>query len=366
MAKNPSVDSTKKNVVKRKPRASLKAEKKVGAKRGRPPKSKTSSEVSPTPSQPSETVEARSESVTVPQMTPSPQPPVKPITSLLGVAAYNEEKEIGPLIIKSREYFDRILVCDDGSGDLMGQIATGLGATVIRNETSLGRLAALRALLERSVEVDPALTVVMDVDPLIPPAEISKIVSPINSREADIVLGVKGVTGIPEGGGDDLGSIFMAFSQKSLKAFLSAPADVLGSRSGIAGVASGNGLILREVPIERQAEPLKLVEGGAQKIDDAQPAVEVTQKPGVIEVPKNKEMFPNLMDIMSSKPDLFFAIPGILLMASGLVAGYYMLTTYLNLHYMSFPAAFGMILGVISGLFLFMTSIILSALIKKS
>ena len=83
-------------------------------------------------------------------------------------------------------------------------------------------------------------------------------------------------------------------------------------------------------------------------------------------MPKDKKMFPNLIDVMSSKPDLFFAIPGIILMASGLVAGYYMLTTYLNLNIMSFPAAFGMILGVISGLFLFTTSIILAVLIKKS
>ena len=347
-------------------RENPKPKKKLGTKRGRPPKSKTSSEVSLNPSQRSDIVEVKNEGLSERKLIPSPEPPSKPITSLLGVAAYNEEREIGPLIIKSKQYFDRILVFDDGSVDLMGEIATGLGATVIRNETRLGRLAALRALLERSVEVDPTLMMVMDVDPRIQPSEVAKIIAPINSREADIVLGVKGVTGLPESGGDDLGSIFMAFSQKSLKVFLSAPADVLGSHSMIAGVASGNGLILREVPIERQVEPLKLVVGGAQKIDDAQPAVEVTQQSGVVVMPKGKEMFPNFIDVMSSKPDLFFAIPGIILMASGLVAGYYMLTTYLNLNIMSFPAAFGMILGVISGLFLFTTSIILAVLIKKS
>lgn len=33
---------------------------------------------------------------------------------------------------------DRVVVCDDGSGDLMGEIAGGLEAVVVRHEWNMG------------------------------------------------------------------------------------------------------------------------------------------------------------------------------------------------------------------------------------
>jgi len=352
MDTDPGVDSVKTNEEGRKTRARSKAEKKLGAKQ-QVSRSKTSTKSPPGPSQPAETVEPRSESVKAPQLTPSPLPPVKPIITLLCIPAYNEEKEIGPLIIKSREYFDQILVCDDGSDDLMGQVAGGLGANVIRNEVSLGRLASLRTLLEHSLELDSAITLVMDIDPNLKPSEITMILSPIRLSEADVVFGVK--QGAGGGGEDDLRSLFMAFSKKSVEAFLTAPQDVLGSHSRIVGVSSDNGLKLREVPLERQAEP--------------QPMVKIPQPSSDVANTKDQRAVSNPFKVMWTRPDLFFGIPGLVLMAIGFYYGYYLFTTFLNLKYLSLPAAFAMILGIVSGLLLFMTSIIIAAfsdLIKQS
>jgi hypothetical protein len=335
---------------------SSKPEKKTGTKRI--PKLKTADEASLNSSQRAETAEARMNSLDTPRLIPSPQPPIKPISALLCVPAYNEEKEIGPFIIKSKQYFDRILVCDDGSKDLMGEVAAGLGATVIRNETSVGRIAALRILLERSLELDPEMIMVMDVDPQLLPSQISKIISPIKLREADVVFGAQ--PGIVNVGEDDLRSIFMAFSQKSLKAFLSAPPEVLGSHSRIAGVASSSGLNLVEVPIERQAEPFKLDQLETQMREAAPPTL-ITQQSSTMEKAEDKGMVRSLVKAVSTRPNLFFGTPGILFLAIGIFAGAYLLTTFLNLQYLSLPAAFIMIIGVISGLFLLMTSIILAA-----
>ena len=50
------------------------------------------------------------------------------------IPAYNEERNIGGVVVQARRYVDRVVVCDDGSVDLTGAIAEGLGAVVIRHE----------------------------------------------------------------------------------------------------------------------------------------------------------------------------------------------------------------------------------------
>ena len=39
------------------------------------------------------------------------------------VPAYKEERNIGRVVLLTRKYVDRVVVCDDGSVDLMGEIA---------------------------------------------------------------------------------------------------------------------------------------------------------------------------------------------------------------------------------------------------
>jgi len=44
------------------------------------------------------------------------------------IPAYDEERSIAGVVIQARKYVDRVVVCDDGSVDLTGAIAEGLGA----------------------------------------------------------------------------------------------------------------------------------------------------------------------------------------------------------------------------------------------
>jgi len=43
------------------------------------------------------------------------------------IPAYNEERTIGSVVVRTMRFVDRVVVCDDGSGDLTGAIAGGLG-----------------------------------------------------------------------------------------------------------------------------------------------------------------------------------------------------------------------------------------------
>jgi glycosyltransferase involved in cell wall biosynthesis len=52
------------------------------------------------------------------------------------IPAYNEERNIGGVVVQARRYVDRVLVCDDGSTDMSGVIAEALGADVVLHETN--------------------------------------------------------------------------------------------------------------------------------------------------------------------------------------------------------------------------------------
>ena len=56
----------------------------------------------------------------------------------IGIPAYNEEKNIAGIISKLKKHVDLIIVCDDGSNDLTGDISEQLGATVIRHSKNRG------------------------------------------------------------------------------------------------------------------------------------------------------------------------------------------------------------------------------------
>jgi len=42
------------------------------------------------------------------------------------------------LLVRLRECVDRVIVCDDGSVDLTGDIAEAMGAAVVRHERNKG------------------------------------------------------------------------------------------------------------------------------------------------------------------------------------------------------------------------------------
>ena len=53
---------------------------------------------------------------------------------IVGIPAFNEEKNIAALLTKLKKITDLIIVCNDGSTDLTSEIAEELGATMINHE----------------------------------------------------------------------------------------------------------------------------------------------------------------------------------------------------------------------------------------
>ena len=65
----------------------------------------------------------------------------------IGIPAFNEEKNIGKIIVTLKKITNDIIVCDDGSNDLTREIAEGLGAKVISHTKNMGYGEAIKSIL---------------------------------------------------------------------------------------------------------------------------------------------------------------------------------------------------------------------------
>jgi glycosyltransferase involved in cell wall biosynthesis len=82
----------------------------------------------------------------------------------IGIPAYNEEKNIASIIVKLKKIAQKIIVCNDGSTDLTGEIAEKLGAVVINHPKNLGYGSGIRSIFQKAKEIDSDILVTFDAD----------------------------------------------------------------------------------------------------------------------------------------------------------------------------------------------------------
>ena len=107
----------------------------------------------------------------------------------VGIPAYNEEKNIASVISKLKKHADTIIVCDDGSDDLTGEISKQLGAIVIKHEKNSGYGAAINSIFQKAKEIDTEILVTFDADGQHKVDDIQNVISPIKENVADLVIG---------------------------------------------------------------------------------------------------------------------------------------------------------------------------------
>ena len=80
------------------------------------------------------------------------------------IPAYNEQRTIAEVVLKAEKHVDEVVVVDDGSSDLTGEIARRMGATVLRHETNRGKGAALRTGFLHALRSGADVVVTLDAD----------------------------------------------------------------------------------------------------------------------------------------------------------------------------------------------------------
>lgn len=237
------------------------------------------------------------------------------------IAAYNEDRFIGSVVLKTRRYVDQVIVVDDGSTDQTAQIAEECGALVIRHEKNCGKAEAINTGLERARAMDAALVILIDADGQHDPAEIPTLVAPIEAQQADVVVGsrFKGkkseiprwriigqhaltlatnvASGVPL---TDSQSGFRALSRKALYAFSFRAEGGFSIESEMQFLVQQHKLTIEEVPVQMTYD-----EGPKRN----------PFKHGL-------QVLNGILNLVSMhRPLFFFGVPGLLILLVGLVLG---------------------------------------------
>jgi len=119
----------------------------------------------------------------------------------IGIPAFNEEKNIGKVIVTLKKITDDIIVCDDGSNDLTREIAEGLGAKVISHTKNMGYGEAIKSIFNEAKKKEVDILVTFDADGQHRPEDIKSVTKPIIDQEAEVVIGsrfLKNETNMPK------------------------------------------------------------------------------------------------------------------------------------------------------------------------
>ncbi len=108
---------------------------------------------------------------------------------VVGVPAFNEEHTIAHVILESKKYADKVVVCDDGSTDYTATISKKMGADVIVHAKNSGYGSSIKSLFHRAHELGADVFVTLDSDGQHEPNEIPQIITPILAGSADMVIG---------------------------------------------------------------------------------------------------------------------------------------------------------------------------------
>ena len=119
----------------------------------------------------------------------------------IGIPAFNEEKNIGKVIVTLKKITNDIIVCDDGSNDLTKEIAEGLGAKVISHTKNMGYGEAIKSIFNEAKKKEADILVTFDADGQHRPEDIKSVTKPIIDQEAEVVIGsrfLKNETNMPK------------------------------------------------------------------------------------------------------------------------------------------------------------------------
>ena len=108
---------------------------------------------------------------------------------IIGIPAYNEEKNIAGIITKLKTVSNDIIVCNDGSTDITANIAEDMGAIVVNHEKNLGYGGAIRSIFLKAKDLAADVLVTFDADGQHRIEDIDGVIAPILENQSDIVIG---------------------------------------------------------------------------------------------------------------------------------------------------------------------------------
>ena len=238
---------------------------------------------------------------------------------VIGIPAYNEEKNIAKIIVKLQNITNKIIVCNDGSTDLTSEISNKMGAIVINHPKNLGYGAAIKSLFSKARELDADVLITFDADGQHRIEDINKVLEPIEHNNADIVIGSRfldkkmkipayrkfGINAITKISNittkkkiTDSQSGFRAYNKKSLQ-------EIIPSDNGM-GVST-------EILIKANKKSLRVIEVPITILYEGETSTHNPMSHGI------SVMLSTMKFISIEHPLKFYGIPGLIFLLTGFI-----------------------------------------------
>lgn len=108
---------------------------------------------------------------------------------IAAIPAYNVEQFIGEVVRQVSQFVDQVVVVNDGSTDNTAQVAQAAGALIVSHHNRQGYGGSIKTCFEAAKTNAADILVTLDGDAQHNPDEIQKVVAPILTDRADIVIG---------------------------------------------------------------------------------------------------------------------------------------------------------------------------------
>ena len=280
---------------------------------------------------------------------------------IAAIPAYDEEKYIGTIVLKTRQYVDEVIVVDDGSTDSTSSVASLAGATVIRHDKNKGKGAAIQSILAEARKKNPDILILLDADFQHDPDEIPILIRPIISDGFDLAIGSRE---------QQRGKIprYRRIGQRVLSYFsrILSKEKVIDSECGYRALSARAiaELKLRQKGFAIETEMIAAATEKGLKITEVPISAIYTKDSSTLNpVSHGVGVLTRILAMISyRRPLLFFGIPGVILLAVGIYLGIWVL----NVAYAGGGVAAGRamiaILLALVGVFSTFTGIILNAI----
>jgi glycosyltransferase involved in cell wall biosynthesis len=283
---------------------------------------------------------------------------------IIGIPAFNEEKNIAPIVAKLKKKYDHVIVCDDGSSDMTATIASSLGAHVVKHEKNQGYGSAIKTIFNEARKIEGDVLVTFDADGQHQISDIDSVLKPISENIADIVIGsrflgktkdlpkyrkigiktITGLTNVMTGSKiTDSQSGFRAYGKKMLEEIFPTESG-MGISTEILIKASKKGMRIVEIPITVNYE------------DNSHSQEPISHGASVI--------MSTIKHVAIERPLLYYGVTGLCFLVAGLIFGAWALQIYSEERVIMTNIALIGIGGVILGTVLLISGTILYSIVN--
>ena len=282
---------------------------------------------------------------------------------LAGIAAYNEARYVGSIVLQARQYVDEVIVIDDGSTDNTARVAKLAGATVIRHDENRGKGAAIQSILAEAKKRNPDILVLLDADAQHDPNEIPILIKPI-SEGFDLVIGSRESQ-------KDKTPRYRRIGQKVIfrSSRLASKTNIADSESGFRALSPKaiKELNLREQGFAIESEMITRAADKNLKITEV-PISNIYTKDGSTLNPVRHgiEVLNRILVMISHRrPLFFFGLAGGILLVAGFIIGFRVLKIATATGEVAIGSTVLTTLFIIAGILSIFTGIILNALSRR-